>query len=239
MWPEISDCRGAVAQLVSDKKTKQENRTGAIDIPEKWRRPLHEWNNNIDHDDDELIIDQDTEMIPPHIYAARRRAAEKMASSVCSGQGRTLKGRDLRSNLKSIKVMVEELQECEVLWPHDNKCESSTIFALDAIISYTKPSSGTDQKTRNKKESSRPMEIIQQGGCSWPHVVYHHDQLGNKDNDDDDDDDERLPPHVLVARRFTDRMAYSVCTGNGRTLKGRDLRHVRNSVLKMTGFLER
>ncbi|RRT69278.1 hypothetical protein BHE74_00001166 [Ensete ventricosum] len=45
-----------------------------------------------------------------------------------------------------------------------------------------------------------------------------------------------VPPHIIVARRKT---AFSVCVGNGRTLKGRELCHVRNSILRMTGFLER
>lgn len=50
-----------------------------------------------------------------------------------------------------------------------------------------------------------------------------------------DDDGEVVPPHVLLARR---RAAFSMCSGQGRTLKGRDLRRVRDSVLRMTGFIE-
>lgn len=52
------------------------------------------------------------------------------------------------------------------------------------------------------------------------------------------EEDGMVPPHVLVARRIAGKMAFSVCTGNGRTLKGRDLSRVRNSILRMTGFLE-
>ena len=54
-------------------------------------------------------------------------------------------------------------------------------------------------------------------------------------NQADDGDGEAVPPHVLLARR---RAASSVCSGQGRTLKGRDLRRVRDSVLRMTGFIE-
>ncbi|CAO2182903.1 unnamed protein product [Urochloa humidicola] len=50
-----------------------------------------------------------------------------------------------------------------------------------------------------------------------------------------------VPPHVLVAaRRCAEERrvaSSSVCVGHGRTLKGRDLRAVRNAVLHMTGFL--
>ncbi|GFQ08669.1 hypothetical protein PHJA_003010900 [Phtheirospermum japonicum] len=57
--------------------------------------------------------------------------------------------------------------------------------------------------------------------------------------DGGDDGGEMVPPHVIVGRRVAGKMmAFSVCTGIGRTLKGRDLSEVRNSVLRMTGFLE-
>ncbi|CAH8365656.1 unnamed protein product [Eruca vesicaria subsp. sativa] len=52
---------------------------------------------------------------------------------------------------------------------------------------------------------------------------------------------EIVPPHVMVGRRIQGeggQMAFSVCSGSGRTLKGRDLSRVRNSVLRLTGFLE-
>ncbi|KGN65583.1 uncharacterized protein LOC101213935 [Cucumis sativus] len=58
------------------------------------------------------------------------------------------------------------------------------------------------------------------------------------EEDDDMDEDEIIPPHLVAERRVARKMAFSVCTGNGRTLKGRDLSRVRNSVLRLTGFLE-
>ncbi|ONK70144.1 uncharacterized protein A4U43_C05F30710 [Asparagus officinalis] len=48
-----------------------------------------------------------------------------------------------------------------------------------------------------------------------------------------------IPPHVVVARRAADKAAFSMFAGNGRTLKGRDMKRVRDAVLRMTGFLER
>ncbi|XP_062201713.1 protein S40-7-like [Phragmites australis] len=44
------------------------------------------------------------------------------------------------------------------------------------------------------------------------------------------------PPHEIVARRAAAHS--SVLEGAGRTLKGRDLRRVRNAVLRRTGFLD-
>lgn len=68
-------------------------------------------------------------------------------------------------------------------------------------------------------------------------------------NDDDDAVKKKMmnngvmvaPPHAIVdRRRLRGRTAaYSMCAGKGRTLKGRDLRNVRNLVLQMTGFIEK
>ncbi|RWW31747.1 hypothetical protein BHE74_00016488 [Ensete ventricosum] len=53
---------------------------------------------------------------------------------------------------------------------------------------------------------------------------------------EDAEEEEMVPPHVMVAR-----LRATTCTvfeGVGRTLRGRDLRRVRNAVLQKTGFLE-
>ncbi|KAF8409160.1 hypothetical protein HHK36_005233 [Tetracentron sinense] len=89
---------------------------------------------------------------------------------------------------------------------------------------------GMKMKMKMKKKSL-PVDIPENiPGRSW----FHNEDSGNGDYHDG----EMVPPHVMVARRIAGKMAFSVCTGNGRTLKGRDLRQVRNSILRMTGFLE-
>lgn len=64
--------------------------------------------------------------------------------------------------------------------------------------------------------------------------------LADVDVDDDDADDEMLPPHEIVARGSarSPKTTFSVLEGVGRTLKGRDLRQVRNAVWHQTGFLD-
>ena len=63
-----------------------------------------------------------------------------------------------------------------------------------------------------------------------------------KEDDDGefDGDEEMLPPHEIVARgsRRSPKTTFSVLEGVGRTLKGRDLRQVRNAVWRQTGFLD-
>ncbi|GFY93401.1 hypothetical protein Acr_08g0017970 [Actinidia rufa] len=59
-------------------------------------------------------------------------------------------------------------------------------------------------------------------------------------DDGDEDDDEMLPPHEIVARgsAILPKTTFSVLEGVGRTLKGRDLRQVRNAVFRKTGFID-
>ncbi|KAL9362224.1 hypothetical protein Peur_045009 [Populus x canadensis] len=65
--------------------------------------------------------------------------------------------------------------------------------------------------------------------------VHPVDDDTDYDNDgDDDDQDGRVPPHEYLARRRG--ASFSVHEGIGRTLKGRDLRQVRNAIWKRVGF---
>ncbi|KAI4348943.1 hypothetical protein L6164_009603 [Bauhinia variegata] len=59
-------------------------------------------------------------------------------------------------------------------------------------------------------------------------------------DDNVEDDDEMLPPHEIVARGsgVSPKTTFSVLEGVGRTLKGRDLRQVRNAIWRKTGFLD-
>ncbi|RWR87652.1 Senescence regulator S40 [Cinnamomum micranthum f. kanehirae] len=53
--------------------------------------------------------------------------------------------------------------------------------------------------------------------------------------EDEEAEEEMLPPHEIVARSQT-TTTLSVVQGKGRTLKGRDLRRVRNAVWQKTGL---
>ncbi|KAJ8768636.1 hypothetical protein K2173_023540 [Erythroxylum novogranatense] len=78
----------------------------------------------------------------------------------------------------------------------------------------------------------------------WSKILkdeYRDNQRREMEDDDDDDLQEddcfeggRVPPHEFLARQ---RMAsFSVHEGIGRTLKGRDLRKVRNAIWEKTGY---
>ncbi|KAJ6885288.1 hypothetical protein NC651_026025 [Populus alba x Populus x berolinensis] len=60
-------------------------------------------------------------------------------------------------------------------------------------------------------------------GCK---KYFNYQEMGvfsNNNKKEDYGGEDLVPPHIIVERRIPGKMAFSVCTGNGRTLKGRDL----------------
>ncbi|KAK4421125.1 hypothetical protein Salat_2063000 [Sesamum alatum] len=130
--------------------------------------------------------------------------------------------------------MAEEFQESDVVFGEcveDEERESSCCnFPLPESRNYCISSKGKRKKLKvmNNKKSSVPVNVPRN---AWFRYV--------ESDDIDGGEGEMVPPHVIIGRRVAGKvMAFSVCTGKGRTLKGRDLSEVRNSILRMTGFLE-
>ncbi|KAL0417585.1 UNVERIFIED_CONTAM: hypothetical protein Sradi_1172000 [Sesamum radiatum] len=66
-------------------------------------------------------------------------------------------------------------------------------------------------------------------------------ELDDALSEEDEEEDKNgvvLPPHEVVDARHSPMLACSVLEGAGRTLKGRDLRQVRNAVWRKTGFID-
>ncbi|XP_042032838.1 uncharacterized protein LOC121779558 [Salvia splendens] len=89
----------------------------------------------------------------------------------------------------------------------------------------------------SRLHQSAPMNVPQ-----WPKELRRRcintDFNGIDEAEDDgaaDEEEEIVPPHVIVARSH---VTFSVFEGAGRTLKGRDLRRVRNAVFQKTGFID-
>ncbi|KAE9591457.1 hypothetical protein Lal_00038685 [Lupinus albus] len=103
----------------------------------------------------------------------------------------------------------------------------------------------------NNAISSSNVQVVQGSSSSEPmdipdwSKIYGKKYLnkGSRDgarNNDNDDDDMSIPPHEWLARKLARNQisSSSVCEGMGRTLKGRDLSKVRNTILTKTGFIE-
>lgn len=72
---------------------------------------------------------------------------------------------------------------------------------------------------------------LQRRAREWDDVV--------SDGEEDEDKNGMIrPPHEVAAARYSPMLACSVLEGAGRTLKGRDLRQVRNAIWRKTGFID-
>ncbi|OMO67466.1 Senescence regulator [Corchorus capsularis] len=81
----------------------------------------------------------------------------------------------------------------------------------------------------------------------WSKILREEYRDNRRRSESDDDDVEgddwseggvRIPPHEFLAKQMarTRIASFSVHEGIGRTLKGRDLRRVRNAIFEKTGF---
>lgn len=129
--------------------------------------------------------------------------------------------------------MAEEFDESEVVFSNGF---SSVLQREEVNKNRLFGSDGERNKTRRIKKtmdkalsSSLPVNI--------PENMFR--RYVGKEEEHSNGGGDIVPPHIMVGRRIQGgQMAFSVCSGSGRTLKGRDLSRVRNSVLRLTGFLE-
>lgn len=133
---------------------------------------------------------------------------------------------------------LQELQESDVIFPdhHHNKNNNNnnnTCFYNQEMNHHNSRVS----RNNNSKSYDFNKRMANSLPVNIPGSIFHRGD-NNSFEDEEQEDEEMVPPHVITGRRVAGKMAFSVCTGNGRTLKGRDLSKVRNSILRMTGFLE-
>lgn len=109
------------------------------------------------------------------------------------------------------------------------------LSSLSPFSSLTLAETSTPQKIHHS--SVIPNDGNHRGFLqSAPVKVPHWSKVSKEDKEDDYE--ERLPPHEMLAREYAKSQTtpFSVIEGAGRTLKGRDLSKVRNTVWKQTGF---
>lgn len=141
----------------------------------------------------------------------------------------------------------EELCECEVLWPetaHDEgdddddatpSCSSSPPVAPQSRTPAPAPAPaprprggvpGSERPTTTTRAGSRPVDIQRPASSAR--------RRGHEDGDRDRDWSAAtmVPPHVLVSRRRQEAPCALLRPG------ARELSHLRDSVLRVTGFIE-
>ena len=142
---------------------------------------------------------------------------------------------------------MEELDEFEVLWPeyyvgHAHADDDQYKTPAPASASVQSPATSWQRRAAR----SRPVDVPPTPSRAavlllrWKDGTDRQDDLGEKDGGGKI----VVPPHLLVSgRRLSDGEAAAAYTllrsGAARHGKrARDLRHLRNSVLRMTGFIE-
>ncbi|WCJ27302.1 hypothetical protein M5689_009057 [Euphorbia peplus] len=128
----------------------------------------------------------------------------------------------------------EEFQESDIIFSDNNYfLQFQDMQDQDGVFSSSKKKHHKN-KNKNKNKKSYPGSVP----VNIPSNVYKLSDSEDLEEDYEVASEGIVPPHVVIGRRIEGKMAFSVCTGNGRTLKGRDLSQVRNSILRLTGFLE-
>uniref|UniRef100_A0A452ZKC1 Uncharacterized protein n=3 Tax=Aegilops tauschii TaxID=37682 RepID=A0A452ZKC1_AEGTS len=146
----------------------------------------------------------------------------------------------IQSIVSGVRAAMEEFDEADVLWP-DHQEDEEPVKVQDRqqqqrVSPAIKPHDKIEAARRPAGSSSAPMVIpvaprppMMMDYGSWARR-YHSDGVGGASF---------VAPHVMTARRrCASSEERSVCVGQGRTLKGRDLLYVRTAVLRLTGFLE-
>lgn len=140
-------------------------------------------------------------------------------------------------NTNSSQVTEFELDEADV-WNMSYSNSNMTESKKCVLPGLKKVSRKMESSKRVNPigSSSLPMNIP-----DWSKILKdEYKKKKNKESSDDDEDGDgydgetRLPPHEYLAR--TRGASLSVHEGKGRTLKGRDLRSVRNAIWKKVGF---
>ncbi|KAI3934532.1 hypothetical protein MKW92_012336 [Papaver armeniacum] len=78
-------------------------------------------------------------------------------------------------------------------------------------------------KKNKATTASMPLDIIPVKVTGDSRI--HDDIYKTKDDDDGKTEEEMVPPHLMMIRHrnyLNNQMAFSVCSGYGRTLKGRE-----------------
>uniref|UniRef100_A0A0E0JNH7 Uncharacterized protein n=1 Tax=Oryza punctata TaxID=4537 RepID=A0A0E0JNH7_ORYPU len=121
----------------------------------------------------------------------------------------------------------EELYESDVLWPDHQSAHD--VVPPPATTAPTPAWRGQQITRHATAASSRPVDIPR-AAQRWSGATDQADDSGCSGS--------MVPPHVMVLarRRSTEGEAFSLRTGTGRAR--RDLSHLRNSVLRMTRFIE-
>uniref|UniRef100_A0ACD5U160 Uncharacterized protein n=1 Tax=Avena sativa TaxID=4498 RepID=A0ACD5U160_AVESA len=134
---------------------------------------------------------------------------------------------------------MEELDEVEVLWPEYYACHTQADDDHKPPLPAAVASMPMSRPSRQRCAAlSRPVDVPSRG----PMLVIRWKHGSTEDDleiDRGGNNKMVVPPHLLVSGRESAPVAPYASLRSGRQRqRARDLRHLRNSVLRMTGFIE-
>ncbi|GAB2263091.1 hypothetical protein Droror1_Dr00004088 [Drosera rotundifolia] len=208
------------------------------------------------------IFDDDADSSPVHHVSSSSPSTSSSPSPITKPLNRTASNGFDRASSFGILVALPE-EESDSRSPNPN---NSSILKPTASPSLSKSSSSSSVSAARmippvpkRKETaagagagryyqSAPVRVpmmerrrgkfrVRDGGFGYEEVEEEEEE---KEDEDEVKGKGMLPPHEIVARKEarTPVVSCSVLEGAGRTLKGRDLRMVRNAVFRRTGFID-
>ncbi|KAK1378528.1 hypothetical protein POM88_025272 [Heracleum sosnowskyi] len=103
----------------------------------------------------------------------------------------------------------EEFQESDIIFQDNFGCSDENANASWCITDYSDYRESRSNDHFKRKKKSVPINIPETHSDNKFGYVY------------DDYDRKIMPPHVILGQRFVGKMAFSVCSEDGRNLKGR------------------
>ncbi|KAK7404851.1 hypothetical protein VNO78_05857 [Psophocarpus tetragonolobus] len=193
------------------------------------------------HEDDVVFFSGDYSAGPSHHNASTPSSSTSSSSSATPihhlhhhnhhhshGILAALPGNEISRNLRNVSQ-------------HFHKASISSISSASSSSSSSRvipsiPRPPPTQQSSLKFHQSAPVNVP----ILSMKAHRRHREFDDVDDEEDEEEEEMVPPHEIVARNSAQSpmLAYSVLEGIGRTLKGRDLRQVRNAVWRQTGFLD-
>ncbi|CAL1403893.1 unnamed protein product [Linum trigynum] len=124
--------------------------------------------------------------------------------------------------------------------PLSNSSSSRLIPCIPKPPQDRLPSSSSFSSSFSKHQhpQSAPINVPVLASAMARRRNREFDEIDELEDEDEGDGGEMLPPHEIVARTQSPILSCPVLEGAGRTLKGRDLRQVRNAIWRQTGFLD-
>ncbi|KAJ6790470.1 putative rab-like protein 6 isoform X2 [Iris pallida] len=138
----------------------------------------------------------------------------------------------------------EELDESDIFSSSTASADETFHPSPNPIFQLSSPSARSFPMAvpKARPASSSEKKVLRQSApVSVPMMMRRI--MDDAEEEEEEEEEEGVPPHVMMARRIAmggspREIKFSVLEGEGRTLKGRDLRRVRNAVFQKTGFLD-